>query len=145
MPALPDNLRLPADLREFYAQAGGATLFDGAKYPTKVVAPTEFVRASPVIYPGLPLSAYDEYPAKNWFIITNWRITIDLNPDRLGRCYDSFWDRHAMRGSSTVVALSFTDLIHRLIAEKGNEVFWTKLGFSPLGDAYDDVAQNPSN
>ena len=66
---------------------------------------------------------------------TALRAVIDLDPRRLGRVYDGFWDRFGVAGSMPVVALSFTDFLARL-AESSGEPVWAgdDLG---LGDAYD--------
>ena len=42
-------------------------------------------------------------------------ITIDLYKEKNGRCYDSFWDRHGVVGECSVIAISFTELIERLL------------------------------
>jgi hypothetical protein len=52
-------------------------------------------------------------------------------------CYDSFHEVHGMPGSCAVVALSFTDLLERLLAARGGHWYWLEPGFASLGDAYD--------
>ncbi len=64
-------------------------------------------------------------------------ISIDLHPDRLGRCYDSFWDRHGLAGSCPVIALSFLDLLTRLMDSGGAHWYWLEADFGSLGDAYE--------
>jgi hypothetical protein len=138
LPRLPEGLSLPEDVRHFYEAAGGAVLFKGAPYEFEIVSPDEFVRANPVIV----LQPHEHDVSYNWFIIVQSSpqyISIDLNPSRVGRCYDSFWDRHALRGTCPVIARSFTELLERLLSAKGEELFWLSTEFVSLGDAYDDV------
>lgn len=65
-------------------------------------------------------------------------LSIDLDPARSGRCYDSFHETHGLVRESTVIATSFTDLLSRLIANAGRHWYWLEAGFRSLGDAYDD-------
>jgi hypothetical protein len=138
MPSVPEGLALPEDIRSFYQIAGGAVLFAEATYPVEVVSPEEFVRANPIIR----REPIENDRSFDWFIIAQWEpqyITVDLNPARLGRCYDSFWDIHAMRGQCPVIACSFTELLEKLLVAKGQYLFWLALDFSALGDAYSDL------
>ena len=65
-------------------------------------------------------------------------VTIDFDPDRLGRCYDSFWDRHASPGYCDIVATSFTGWLEQVLAAKGSSLFWVEPTFQRIGDAYAD-------
>jgi hypothetical protein len=140
LPSIPNGLVLPDDVRGFYSRSGGAVLFKEAPFSIEIVSPQEFVRANPVIR-----GQRGEHDVSfNWFIVCQSKpqyITIDLDPRRLGRCYDSFWDRHAMRGDCAIIAHSFTALLEALIAAQGKHLFWLSDSFVPLGDAYDDVVQ----
>lgn len=77
----------------------------------------------------------------SWYIVARGgreeAISIDLHPDRLGRCYDSFWDRHGVAGSCAVVALSFGELLGRLLDAEGEYLYWLVNGGVNYGDAYD--------
>jgi hypothetical protein len=139
LPTLPDKLRLPADIRRFYELTGGATLFSSARYRFTIVNPRRFVRANPFMCPGLPESVCNEYPCKNWFIVSDCCITVDLNPERVGRCYGSLQDRHAVRGSSPIIAWSFTELLGYLLGGRGKTAYGTSTDFESQGDAFDDV------
>lgn len=136
LPTLPNDYLLPQDVIEFYNVAGGAQLFSGKDYNFDIVQPNEFVRANPVI-----VSEECEFDKSyHWFIIAKeppQYITIDLTPDNLGRCYDSFWDRHGLRGDCAIVAKTFTDLVECLLYSEGNSLFWLEDSFIYLGDAYD--------
>ncbi|ERN51963.1 SMI1/KNR4 family protein [Alkalihalophilus marmarensis] len=127
---------LPEDVRDFYSLCGGVVLFEHEDYPTFVVPPDKFVLANPIIIGEL----CEEDISSNWYIICNDGkddyLTIDLAKERLGRCYDSFFDRHGLVGETQVIATSFTDLFERLIENKGQYWYWLKNDFDSLGDAY---------
>ncbi|HRK48163.1 MAG TPA: SMI1/KNR4 family protein [Nocardioides sp.] len=109
LPPVRAQDRLSQDLRDFYALCGGVRLFDGRLYPMRVVEPHSFARSNLEI-------VGDEFPddiTDSWYIVARGGsaqlISIDCHPDRIGRCYDSFWDRHGVAGSCPIVALSFTE------------------------------------
>ncbi|NQF15601.1 SMI1/KNR4 family protein [Brevibacillus sp. HB1.3] len=130
---------LPDDVKEFYELCGGIELFKDEDFGVDIVSPKKFELANPVIVKEL--CEYDI--SSNWFIIADDRngdyLTIDLHKDRLGKCYDSHWDCHAIAGSCAVIANSFTDLLNRLIETKGEGTtwYWYEEDFESLGDAYD--------
>lgn len=66
-------------------------------------------------------------------------ITIDLARERIGRCYDSFWDRHGIVGECTIVATTFTELISQLFKNQGQSLFWLERDFVYIGDAYETM------
>lgn len=117
---------------------GGALLFEKADYSILIVPPQDFQLANPIIVGEL----CEEDISSDWYICATDRngeyITIDLNPGRLGRCYDSFYDRHGVVGECSIIATSFTDLLERLIENRGRHWYWLQEDFIPLGDAYDD-------
>lgn len=131
---------LSEDLKEFYRLCGGLSLYENEEYPIHIISPEKFVLANPVIVGEL----YDEDISSNWYIICHngkdEYLTIDLDEKRLGRCYDSFFDRHGLVGESQIIATSFTDLLERLLKNKGQYWYWLKSDFQLLGDAYDDLA-----
>lgn len=131
------NHALPDDVRRFYALCGGAALFEGSKFPLIISSPEELVSSNEVIV-GKKIN---DDPSDNWFLIAKsgeeQLVSIDLNPDKLGRCYDSFWDRHALVGSCSVIALSFTELLRRSVDTHGSSLYWLSEQFESLGDAYD--------
>lgn len=130
---------LPADLKEFYELCGGITLFKNESYIANIVPPDEFVLANSVIIGEL----CEEDVTSEWYIIANDGngdyLTIDLGYKRLGKCYDSFWDRHGVVGECAVIALSFKDLIERLIKNNGQHWYWLTDNFTSMGDAYDGI------
>lgn len=132
---------LPEDIEHFYSLCGGLALYENEEYPVYFVSPEEFVLANPVIVGEL----CEEDISSSWYIVCNdgkdEYLTIDLSKERLGRCYDSFFDRHALVGESQIIATSFTDLLERLIKNKGQHWYWLKDDFNYFGDAYDDFNQ----
>lgn len=138
IPNTEDNLELPDDVREFYETCGGVILFQHADYRVNIVPPQDFVLANPIIVG----ERYEEDISSKWYIVANdgkgEYLTIDLAPSRLGKCYDSFFDRHGVAGESQIIAKSFTELLERLIMNKGQYWYWLKTDFFSLGDAYDN-------
>jgi len=136
-PGVPTvDLILPADVSDFYSLCGGARLFLTADYRIDIVTPGDFVRANPVIRGTDGTRDISD----DWYIIARCGeqyITIDLNQARLGRCYDSNWDCHAVAGSCAVIALNFESLLRQLMASRGSYWYWLENDFTSLGDAYD--------
>ncbi|MHC5354591.1 SMI1/KNR4 family protein [Myroides sp. LJL115] len=124
---------------EYYLQNySSIVLFQNTEYSIKIVGADEFTRANPVIV-GEDVEDDISY---NWYIIAHDNnsqyISIDLTKDRLGYCYDSFWDRHGLVGEQPIIAKSFTELLKRLYNSKGKSWYWTESDFSFYGDAYDN-------
>ncbi|WP_442869035.1 SMI1/KNR4 family protein [Bacillus sp. BP-3] len=130
---------LPEDVKEFYSLCGGMVLFENEEYSVYIVSPQELILANPVIISEL----CEDDMSSNWYIICNGRqeeyVTIDLHQNRLGKCYDSFFDRHGVVGESQIIATSFIDLLERLIHYKGKYWYWLQSDFVSLGDAYDGL------
>lgn len=132
---------LSKDLLEFYSVCAGIDLFVDKDFGVTIVRPDHFVLANPVI-----VGEKCEYDiSSHWYIVADLGsgnyLSIDLHPERLGKCYDSHWDAHGVVGSSTVVANSFTDLLNRLLESKGEgeSWYWYSSEFESLGDAYDGI------
>jgi len=146
IPQIREGHVLPEDVLIFYQLCGGGVLFEESAYTFHIVSPEEFLLANPVIF-VMPeeefFPATEDEISWSWYILGegemgNEYITIDLAPPRLGRCYYSFWDRYAMQGYSPVIALSFTNLLIRMLETQGREWYWEKSDFISLGDAYDN-------
>lgn len=139
LPQTEPGYNLPEDVRLFYTACGGVNFSDDNGGIISIVSPTEFRLANPVIM-GEEIAASKENDISNyWYIIAHdgdlqW-ITIDLHPDRIGHCYDSFWDRHAFPGTSDIIAYSFTAFVESIINMR-NSNFWLLPEFKSLGDAY---------
>jgi antitoxin YokJ len=143
LPKVASDYELPQDLVEFYSLCGGVELFGSSAYSMEIVASGRLVRANPVIFSGMDEQQIQQTSndiSWSWHIIGEGEnrqyVTIDLAPERLGRCYDSFWDTHAMPGSSPIIALTFTELLSRLLDSQGNHWYWLQPDFSFIGDAY---------
>jgi hypothetical protein len=137
-PVVSEELVLPNDLKAFYENCGGIILFPGKSYSMEIVGPDSFLRANPIIV-GEPCEYDITY---NWFIIGKageQYVTIDLAPQRLGRCYDSFWDRHGVPGENPIIAKNFTALLEDLYNNRGEYWYWLQNNFISLGDAYEEV------
>lgn len=139
IPKVEEKHVLPKDLMEFYSLCGGLVLFENEEYPIHIVTPEDFILANPVIVGEL----CEEDISSDWYIVckdgNSEYLTIDLNEKRLGKCYDSFFDRHGLVGESQIIATSFTDLLERLLNNKGEYWYWLKNDFTSLGDAYDEL------
>ncbi|MBL8716395.1 MAG: SMI1/KNR4 family protein [Myxococcales bacterium] len=136
LPSVEAEEVVPADLRAFYEACGGMDLFVDATYPMRIVPPRELVLANPVI---VGERCADDISC-HWYVVARGgreeMITIDCSPPRLGRCHDSFWDRHGVAGSCAIVALSFTELLERLLEQQGGYWYWLADGAPAHGDAY---------
>lgn len=134
-PRVRDHEALPLDVIAFYAQCGGAALFEGADHEVTIVSPDGFVRANPLI---LGRDAPDDI-TDSWYVVATGgsgeHLTVDCHPERSGRCHDSFWDSHGVAGSCPIVAMSLTELLRRLLDAKGGRWPWLD-GPSEYGDAY---------
>jgi antitoxin YokJ len=140
LPGLPAGHLLPDDLREFYHLCGGVFVREHSGFPLFIVSPVRLVPANPVIMVGLSdtqLVRWAEDLSSSWFILAEGEnatyVTIDLSPQRLGQCYDSFWDRHP--DNSPIIATSFGDFLERLVEARGR-YYWDLDDFEPLGDPY---------
>lgn len=138
LPVVREEDRLPDDLLEFYTLCGGVRLFEDRDYSIRIVDPGEIVRSNPEIV-GFECP---EDISDSWYIVARGgreeAISVDCNPKRLGRCYDSFWDRHGVPGACVIVALSFTELLARLLDNQGGYWYWLVDGGPGYGDAYEE-------
>lgn len=63
-----------------------------------------------------------------------------MSKNRLGYCYDSFWDRYGVVGEQPIIANSFTELLEQLFKGKGGYYYWLQDNFECIGDAYDNLS-----
>jgi antitoxin YokJ len=137
LPRTKSNVKLPEDLLIFYHAAGGAVLFESAPFPHYIVRPEALVLANPVIVGQL---CPDDI-SSSWYTLAHDGngdfLTIDLASERIGRCHDSFHETHGLIGQTPVIATSFSDLLSRLLANRGGRPYWLKPEFKSLGDAYE--------
>ena len=145
LPSVVEPHRLPDDLRHFYELCGGCLLHTRGVVSCEIVEPSRVVLENPVIV-GAAFEYGDDI-SNSWYVIvargTSEHVTIDLSAKRLGRCYESFWDTHAMAGSCPIVATSFVELLRGLYSARGEAWYWLQRGHRVIGDAYDDVVAKP--
>jgi antitoxin YokJ len=138
LPNLPSGFAVAVDLRQFYELAGGGVIHEDriCPGPARIVGPEEFQRidmtiCAEVITPG---------PFEYWFAIADVAdgnfIAIDLHPDHSGMCYDCFHETFAIPGYVSIIASSFSDLLHRLLHHTEDSSYWLEEGFEPLGEAF---------
>jgi len=143
-PIINKRHSLPNDLHQFYQFCGGLTLGAGTKYPIAIVPPIRCVQANPIFLGDvteLAQQAQGDDISWSWYIIADCGngdyLTIDLDQDRLGRCYDSFHETYGLVGEMPIIATTFTDLLTRLYENRGQYWYWLQSDFVSLGDAYD--------
>ena len=133
---------LPKDVEEFCSECGGIKFFTSSDYSIEIVTPEEMKLSNPMILPeGWEADVPDDDISNDWYIVAKagpeQSISIDLNEERIGKSYDSFWDIHASPGQSGIVATSFTELLEDIFKSRGKYWFWLADDFVSLGDAYD--------
>src|SRR5574340_661899 len=97
LPVIKELYFLPDDLRSFYELCGGLSLAENTAYAVNIVPPNECVLANSVILgeevAELAKQAEGEDISWSWYIIADCGnedyLTIDLDQQRIGRCYDS--------------------------------------------------------
>ncbi|MFN2442069.1 MAG: SMI1/KNR4 family protein [Thermoanaerobaculia bacterium] len=130
------ELSLPADLEEYFRFCGGAELFQGSPAPLRLGGPMEFVPADPLIHGRVVGSI-----TAAWHVVGRRSgdsfLTVDLDPARLGRVYDSSWDHHGIEGHCPIIARSFTELLQTIVSRGHGAPWWHEPSWPPLGDAFD--------
>ncbi len=145
IPSIHQVHRLPEDLQQFFTLCGGIDLYFNSGYSISIVLPEKLALANLVIWAGFPqeLIAPIDHISWSWYIIAEGRnsqyITIDLSLERLGNCYDSYWDSYANPGDTPIIARSFTDLLFKLVNNRGMHWYWLAPDFESMGDAFDSV------
>ncbi len=115
---------------------GGVLLFPAEEEGWDVGVPEQFVRTDEQHGLDSPLPAPHMWTIANVHDSRIAPLSIDLRPERLGRCYDAFWDIHASPGNQPVAALSFSELLTVLFRARGmRPSFYDE---APYGDAWDD-------
>ncbi|WBW96117.1 SMI1/KNR4 family protein [Oceanirhabdus sp. W0125-5] len=149
LPKIDSKHKLPKDVEEFYTICGGISLFESKPYSLKIVRPEEVSLANPVLIDKeiidseMEKGTYDSEISTDWYIIVDLYdsnyIVIDFNQDRLGRCYQAFWDTYPSMGDTPIVAKSFKELLRCLIVNNGEYWYFLEDSFEQIGDAYDDI------
>jgi hypothetical protein len=149
LPYISEDHVLPDDVKEFYRLCGGADLFDGSLphapeiLPAymSIVPPHDVVLSNPKVLLGLTEEEMADVHdiSWSWYIIgkgydeTRY-ISIDFSKERLGRCYDSFWEIHPY--NSPIIATSFTGFLMQVLKNHSQKHYWQHEEFKPLGNAY---------
>lgn len=131
LPTIPDGFALPADVAEFYSLCGGLDMFPEEDWGWRIVAPGEFLRADAQVlaqYFDEHPEEFDGTPSEGLQVIAIRGagpdiVSIDIHPDRLGLCFDSYYGDHAT-DSSRIVALSFTELLNGFFGWREDGNFW---------------------
>lgn len=143
MPVLQPEHQLPDDLLQFYQRCGGMRIQGLA---ITISRPQAVILTNPIILKDLSADQLEDISGDitwSWYAIARDDngdyLSIDLDPARLGRCYDSFWDCHGVPGSCPIIARSFTELLENLIQAdpQSDQPYWFSESFTVLGDAYD--------
>ena len=137
IPVLPNGVGVPASVVDFYTACGGLILFPESEYPLTFVGPDCFVAANPLIVG----EQVDDDITSSWYILAEGRsgeyVSIDTALDRAGRCYDSYVDRHGVKGDCPVIAKSIEYLLGKSVSRNGDRYYWLLNDFVSFGDAYD--------
>lgn len=141
-----DNYELPDDVKEFYLLCGGIVLYENSYFPFEIVPPNKFIHSNIAI---LEESFKDDI-SNDWFIIAqspktnDFFISIDLNKDRKGLYYDSFYERYGLIGEMPIIATSLEQLLENLLLSQGNNIYWESENFVSIGDAYEGIKESLS-
>jgi len=147
LPTIRSSLCLPDDVQEFYSLCGGVFLAEHTPYAMALVAPSSFTLANPVVLGNIIVQAQklqgEDDISWSWYIMATCGngeyLVIDLNKERLGRCYDGFHETYGLVGQTPIIARSFTELLTRLYENRGQYWYWLRPDFVSPGDAYDRV------
>lgn len=114
---------IPDDLADFYKNYSSAIFYPRARY-SFTVQPPELERSDFVVMK----EDLEDPDSANWYALVRCEdqiISIDLTQGpQFGYCYDSFWDSYPTADESTLIAKSFTELVEKIIASGGKNLFW---------------------
>ena len=137
--------RLPAVLQAFYALSDGATVHAGLPTEMQIPPLAQLQTTNSLLYPpgDVIWEELEDDISQHWLAIgqapeLSQYVSLDMAPERAGRCMDSFIDTHASPGDCAVIASSFSDWLAQLLASP-KVWYWLADEFEPLGDAYDEV------
>lgn len=138
------NFLLPEDLKFFYENYESAVINIDSFCEINISSLEELKPTNQILFPAEDI-IWEELAddiSNTWFMIAsskklNQYISIDLNEDRLGFCYDSFIETHATPDESPIIAKSFTELLEKL-SSNSETWFWLEQSFESYGDAYEE-------
>ncbi|WP_121965636.1 SMI1/KNR4 family protein [Myroides sp. N17-2] len=136
---------LPLDVEYFYTHYDSVDFYLDEPFGIRIVTLGEVIPTNKVLYPEGDV-IWEELEgdiSNDWYLIAESEqvgqyISIDLDSNYLGQCYDSYIDIHAVTGEAMVIAQSFTELLERLCQSKGEQWYWATGDFISYGDAYED-------
>lgn len=129
---------LPEDVKEFYSMCGGMECYiNSGGFPIRILPPSDVKLANKLLLG----QTYTDDISSSWYVIADAEdgnfISIDFNPNRIGKCYESFEYTHAVSGNCPIISLSFTELLLNIINYKGDYFYWkNNTEFKIYGDAY---------
>jgi antitoxin YokJ len=144
LPIIQEGHVLPEDVNLFYSIAGGRSLFPQRDYGCFVLPPQEVKLVGNQILGEQVMETLE--PADIEPISTLYTLfgdgngdyfSVDFGLQRLGYCYDTFHETFG--GDCPMIAKSFTELLARMYANKGEYWYWLKDDFVSLGNAYDKL------
>jgi hypothetical protein len=136
---------LPGDLQTFYLRYKTVSLFDGPFGPTYRFVPVSQIHPTRIDIYG---EDTDEWEPSTWVTICDVLdgnyVAIDIASGS-GNEYnyiDCFHETFAEPGESTIIAKSFTELLHSALRSGGDSLFWFHEDFVDYGDGMPLIAQN---
>lgn len=127
---------MPVDLKEFYEYCNGVELFINSEYPYRILGIEEIVRTDLCIL-GELIKCGDSV---TWYNIAEDYngdfLSIDLSREKLGWCYDSFYETYGLIDDMPIIAKSFKELLLRLYNSKGNYLYWKLNDFEKVYGFY---------
>lgn len=140
LPEIHEKHTLPEELRIFYENSGGVTLFSGdvSGKEIRILGPTEFIQADAELVGELNGSER----SFDWYLLavdsSNEYVVMDLADGRQGRVYDAFHETYGLVGDMSIIATSFVDFLSRCLNDVTlTDHYWLNPRSRSLGDAYD--------
>ncbi|WP_051153103.1 SMI1/KNR4 family protein [Lacrimispora indolis] len=103
-PTLNNGHVLPDDMKEFYTICGGIVCYiEYGGFPIEILSPMDVKHVNPLLVG----EEYEEAISSSWYLNADAEdgnyISIDCDPSRHGRCYESFEYSHAVTGNLPIM------------------------------------------
>lgn len=140
-PKIDSKFDLPVDVKEFYNLCGGIECYiKYGAFPIKILAPQNVILAN-IKFFG---QNYDDDISSSWYLIADLSdgnyISINFGDINSGMCYVSGAFEHGIVGQCPIIALSFSELIYKILKYEGEYFYWKdNFYFKGYGDAYDII------
>lgn len=122
LPKVSESHVIPDDVKAFYDLCGGAILFEGEDYSWRILPPEEF---------RLAINDFDEIDTDKldgfYFFADDFNgdyLAINFGHKNNGLVVDGFHETFGNEGDTPVIALSFGEIINRLLENRGGYPFW---------------------